>query len=135
MIRDAPDPLVEFGVELGVADRVALLGPLPHLIDRPTQLTKVGSADSLRRMSHDQLLERDANLLDLERLAVGDEPHSGAAVRLERDQALLVEPDKGSADCAPSRLQERRELRLDEPLIGVEAAAHDLIAQLAVGIA
>jgi ABC-type branched-subunit amino acid transport system substrate-binding protein len=85
-------------------------------------------------MTDDQLFEDHPDLLDLERLAIGHQADPGATVRLARDQPLLVEPDEGGADRGPAGVQPKREVSLDQSLIGVKAAADDLIPQPPVGV-
>src|SRR5205807_5335159 len=77
-------------------------------------------------------LEGDPDLLDLERLLVGDQPNPGPAIRLASDQAFLVEPDQGGANAGSTGPEQAGKVCLDQPLVGLEPAADDRVSELPV---
>jgi hypothetical protein len=79
-------------------------------------------------------LQGSANLLDLQRLAVVDQPDACAAVRLQDDQPLLVEPDERSANGSAPRTDQLRDRGLDQPLVRLEPATDDRLAQCVVDV-
>ena len=85
-------------------------------------------------MAGDQLLERRANLLDLERLAVREQAHPRSPVGLAGDHPLLVEPDQRGPDRRPTGAQQPGEVGLDEALVGLEAAPDDRLTKAPVDL-
>jgi hypothetical protein len=90
VIGRRPDPLVEACIEVRVADRVSLLNALAHLDDHLAQVAQVAGCGASRRAAGQHRFERGPHLLDLQRLAIGDEPDSRTSVRLEGHEAFLV---------------------------------------------
>ena len=134
MIGRRPDELMEPRVELRISERVTPFDPLAHLGDDLAQLLEVIRRRPLGRAPGQQALERATHLLDLQGLAIGDMPHSRSPVRLQRDQAFLVEPHQGGSDRCPTDSHALGDGSLDQPLVGVELAAHDCLTQLVIRV-
>src|SRR5579872_79871 len=98
MVRRGPDPLVEPGVELRVADSVAGRDAGAHLDDHLVQVVKVPTVRAGGGPAGEQALQGGANLLDLEGFPVRDKANARTAVALEHDEPLLVEPDQRGSD-------------------------------------
>ena len=60
--------------------------------------------------------------------------HPRAPVAFELDQAFLVQPHQGGADCRTARANPLGYRRFDQPLVGMELAADDRLAQLVIGV-
>ena len=82
VVCDPPDALVELRVELGVAESVVLANAFRHLGDHLPEIGDILVGRLGACGTGEQPLERVADVLDLERLAIGDEfalaPHGSA---------------------------------------------------------
>src|SRR5579872_7457152 len=122
MVRRGPDPLVEPGVELRVADSVAGRDAGAHLDDHLVQVVKVPTIRPGGGPAGEHALQGGANLLDLEGFPVRDQANASTAVALEHDEPLLVEPDQGGPDGGAPGSGLGRDGRLDQALVGLETA-------------
>ena len=132
MIGDLPDPLVKLSIQLRVAKRVGPGHAASHFDEHLAQLAEIGRRGVFSGVSRHQLLEGDPDLLDLERLLVGDQPNPGPAIRLASDQAFLVEPDQGGANAGSTGPEQAGKVCLDQPFVGLEPAADDRVSELPV---
>jgi hypothetical protein len=134
VVGDRPDPLMKLGVELRVPHRIALRQPLAHPDDRAAKIPEISGGNPLGGVANDQLFEDNPDLLDLERLAIGDEAHPGSPVQLAADQSFLIEPDERSTDRGPAGVEPEREVSFHQPLVRMKAAADDRIPKAPVGV-
>jgi hypothetical protein len=134
LICDRPYLLVEAGVQLRIPERVPGLDSVGHLAQDASEIEQIGRRHPHRRLPCQHLLEGDPYLLDLKRLAIRDQAHARAPVRLPRDEALLVEPDKGGADGGPAGAEHSAQVRFDQALVGLKAPGDDPFAQAPVDL-
>lgn len=134
VVRDPPDALVEFRVELGVAERVVLANSIGHLGHHLPEIGDILVGRLGARGTGEQPLQRVSDLLDLERLAVGDESHPRAAIRLAGDQSLSIEHRKRCPDGGAPGSETNRQVSLDEAFIRLKPAAHNRLAEPAADL-
>src|SRR5260370_40536877 len=84
--RGRPDELVEFRIELRVADRVSVPDALPHVDEHLAQLAYIARGRLRSRLASQEPFERGPDFLDLQRLLVGNQADPGATVVLARHQ-------------------------------------------------
>ena len=111
MAGGGPDGLVECRVQLRITDRIARRDAFAHLDHDLAQGAQALSADAGRGPARQHGFEDRAHLLDLQRLAIRDVSHPRAPVAFEFDQAFLVQPHQGGADCRTARADPLAPLR------------------------
>src|SRR5712692_5732985 len=87
-----PYELVEFRIELRIADRVPIPDALAHFDAHLAQLADVARGRLCRGLASQEPFERGPDFLYLQRLLVRNQADPGATVVLARHQPLLVEP-------------------------------------------
>ena len=107
---------------------------LAHLCHDVPQLAEAVSGDAVGGPPGQHPFEDGAHLLDLHRLAIRDVPDPRAPVAFELDEAFLVEPDQRRADRGAASPDPLRDRRFDEPLVGMQLAADDRLAELVIGV-
>jgi len=105
-----------------------------HLLEHGPEIGETLRRQVERRVPRHQLLERHPNLLDLERLTVGDAPHPSAPVRLALDETFLLEPDEGGANGGAAGAEHPGQVRFDQALVGLEAPGDDSLSQAPVDV-
>ncbi len=70
-----------------------------------------------------------AHLLDLECFPRRDQPDAGTPMRLADDEPFLIQHREGRADGRAPRAVSNGEIRLDQPLVGLELAADDRLPE------
>ncbi len=123
----APDELVELEVGLDVDAQVVVRGRLVHRPQCPAQGERPVGGDVAGRLGHGQPLEHEADLVQLLDVALADLEHV-APVRAGHDQPRPLELDERLADRNAADPERARELVLDEPRPGPQAAVQDAVA-------
>jgi hypothetical protein len=122
---DHADPAVQFPVELGVAQRVAVGDRALEVLAELAELRRVGVGDAQRRLDRAERLQGHPALGDRHRLFGGDDADPRAAVGDALDQPVRREIEQRRAHRLPGDPQRTREVLLDKPSPGGEVAAED----------
>jgi hypothetical protein len=122
---DHADPAVQFPVELGVAQRVAVGDRALEVLPELAQLGRVLVGDAQRRLDRAERLQGHPALGDRDRLFGADDADPRAAVGDPLDQAVRREVEQRRAQGLPGDAERAREVLLDQPSPGGEIAAED----------
>src|SRR5712691_6031647 len=79
-----PYELVEFRVELRVADRVSIQDALPHVDEHLAQLADIARGRLCRGLASQEPFERGPDFLDLDRKSTRNQADPGATVVIAR---------------------------------------------------
>ena len=131
---DRADPAVQFPVELGVPERVAVGDRALEVLPELAQLRGLGVGDALGRLDGAERLERHPALGDRHRLFRGDDANPRAAVGDPLDEPLGGEIEQRRAQRLPGDPERAREVLLDEPSAGGEIPAEDRLPDRGEGV-
>ena len=122
---DHADPAVQFPVELGVPERVAVGDRALEVLPELAQLGCVLVGDTQRRLDRAERLQGHPALRDRHRLFGGDDADPGTAVGDALDQTVRREIEQGRAQRLPGDSERAGQVLLDQPPPGGEIAAED----------
>ena len=131
---DRADPAVQFPVELGVPERVAVGDRALEVLPELAQLRGLGVGDALGRLDCAERLERHPALGDRHRLFRGDDANPRAAVGDPLDEPLGGEIEQRRAERLPGDPERAREVLLDKPSAGGEIPAEDRLPDRGEGV-
>ena len=117
MPGDLENAAVKCGVLVRCAQQIAAVEQATHGGEDRLEVLDVAVLRPHRRVARGQPLEHGAGFEDLDRLALGHEPHPGAAVALVLDEALVLEPRQRGADSRAPHSERPGQLHLDEALV------------------
>jgi hypothetical protein len=125
LLGDHADPAVQFPVELGVAERVAVGDRAREILPELAELGRVGVGDAQRGLDRAERLQSHPALGDRHRLFGGDDADPRAAVGEALDQPVRREIEQRRAQRLPGDPERACQVLLDQPAPGGEIAAED----------
>jgi hypothetical protein len=125
LLGDHADLAVQFPVELGVPERVAVGDRALEVLPELAQLGRVLVGDAQRRLDRAERLQGHPALRDRHRLLGGDDADAGAAVGDALDQTVRREIKQRRAQRLPGDPERTSQVLLHEPPPGGEIAAED----------
>jgi hypothetical protein len=131
---DYDDPAVQFPVELGVLDRVAVGDRALEALGELAQAGRLVIGDLLGRLRRAQRLQGHPAFGDRDGLLAGDDADPGATVRDSLNEPFGSEVEQRGAQRLPRHAQRACQLLFDKPLSRREVSAEDGPPERAEGV-